>query len=186
MQVVRTWTPYTSQVPITVGTTGYKFYTEYALTMPPRNPGDIIIVTANAEVTNPYAFNVQLDSYIGYGLPDSNQDQTAPLTPLSGTNIPPETHHQLVRLTGVIDDALLKHVGLPLSLPANWMLALMMESATTDPRGSGSSLINEGPGNGELVAVIFPAASSPTPTSSPVPSHNPSVTVSGTFTGTIA
>lgn len=154
--VVRTWTNWTGSVPMTVGNAPYQYYTEFGMAMPQRNPGDVILVQARAEVTNPYPFNVQLVRYIGYGLPDAQQHETVTLTPARAENVTPNMHHMTIDIDAVIDDQLLTHVGLPLTLPANWVLTLMMEAAS-DAASAGQSLVHEGPGYGELVAVIFPA-----------------------------
>lgn len=155
--VVRTWTNWTSAVPMTGGVSDpYKFYTEYGMAMPQRNPGDVILVSAQGEVTNPYTFNVQCARYIGYGLPDSEQHETIPFSPNRAENVTPDMHHMTIDCVAVIDDALLQKVGLPLTLPAGWVLTLMMEAASTSAE-PGDYLVNEGPGYGELVAVIWAA-----------------------------
>jgi hypothetical protein len=153
VQVVRTFVNWTAAVPITVGYAPYKFFTEYGMAMPERLPGQVILIGASAEVTNNYGYNCQLDAYLGYGLPDANQDETKTLTPNSGGNITPGEHHHPIHIVGVIDDALLTRWGLPLTLPYNWVLTLMLQAASTAAL-PGDYLTNEA-GTGELWAVYL-------------------------------
>lgn len=153
--VVRTWTASSNAIPMTDGTT-YQFYMEYQLAMPARGPGDVIIVNAQGETTNPYPFNVMADRYIGFG-PISGTAQNPQLCPIRAENVTPDMHHMTIDCMAVIDDQLLTRLGLPLTIPAGWIVTLTMVAASTDAQ-PGEALINEGPGYGELVAVIYKAA----------------------------
>ena len=159
--IVRTWSRYAATIPMTNGST-YWFFAAYVMEMPQRNPGETILVSGQAEVTNPYPFNVMCTRYIGYSVPNpqapmpDNSAANTQLSPARAENVTPDMHHMTVDCVAVIDDQLLTHLGLPLTLAANWWLTLTLCAASTAAT-AGEALVNEGPGYGELVAVIFPA-----------------------------
>jgi len=75
----------------------YNYQTIYSVTIPNVQSTDVVECNAQAEVTNPYQYNVQVNRVIAYGTVADSYPVT-PQPPTTG-NVTPDMHHMPINWT---------------------------------------------------------------------------------------
>jgi hypothetical protein len=80
----------------------YTYWTTYGVEVPNLSPTDVLHLNAQAEVTNPWQFNVQVDGAFANGTTYGGNTFNLVGLPICGQNLVPAMHHMVVpRVTGL-------------------------------------------------------------------------------------
>jgi len=74
----------------------YTYWTAYGVEVPNLSPTDVLHLNAQAEVTNPWQFNVQVDGAFANGTTYGGNTFNLVGLPICGQNLVPAMHHMVV------------------------------------------------------------------------------------------
>lgn len=91
-----------ASLPLTTGQSSttseqYVFGSVYSVTIPNLHPDNVIECKAQAEVTNPYQYNVQIDR--GFAVGTTDEAFPNMIDPLNSENVTPDMHHMSINIS---------------------------------------------------------------------------------------
>jgi len=157
-----------SSLPVTQGSSSYRFYAQDVLSLPARKPGDVTLVRAICEVTALLTYQVMLGCYIAMGVPANPAIMPMPLSPprtedldpgvmvVNGQSVVVTRGHDRVEEMALIMDSSLEAIGASLTQPEGWRVSFVLYAASAAAL-VGDALRVESSDYSEIWAMHFPA-----------------------------
>ena len=121
----------------------YTYWTTYGVEVPNLSPKDVLHLNAQAEVTNPWQFNVQVDGAFANGSTYGGNTLNLVGLPNWGQNLVPTMHHMVVARQAWVT-----------GLTGTVFFSFVLEAASTDMTATHNYLVLE-KGHGGIQVAVF-------------------------------
>jgi hypothetical protein len=121
----------------------YTYWSAYGVQVSNLSPTDVLHLNAQAEVTNPWQFNVQVDGAFANGSTYGGNTFNLVGLPNIGQNLTPAMHHMVVARQAWVT-----------GLTGTVFFSFVLEAASTDMTASQNSLVLE-KGDGGIQVAVF-------------------------------
>jgi len=121
----------------------YTYWTAYGVEVSNLSPTDVLHLNAQAEVTNPWQFNVQVDGAFANGSTYGGNTFNLVGLPNIGQNLTPDMHHMVVSRQSWVT-----------GLTGTVFLSFVLEAASTSKTATQNYLVLEN-GHGAIQVVVF-------------------------------
>jgi hypothetical protein len=121
----------------------YTYWTAYGVEVSNLSPTDVLHLNAQAEVTNPWQFNVQVDGAFANGSTYGGNTFNLVGLPNIGQNLTPDMHHMVVARQAWVT-----------GLTGTVFFSFVLEAASTDMTATQNYLVLEN-GHGAIQVAVF-------------------------------
>ena len=121
----------------------YTYWTAYGVEVSNLSPTDVLHLNAQAEVTNPWQFNVQVDGAFANGSTYGGHTFNLVGLPNIGQNLTPDMHHMVVSRQAWVT-----------GLTGTVFFSFVLEAASTDKTATQNYLVLEN-GHGAIQVAVF-------------------------------